>query len=667
MLVESGDSKIQADDYVIVNGYRFVKPYHFDFMCNVRQRWFGQNIVDIMSREFPARDRQYYLAALADGRLRVEGREATAETALSQGMRIRHFIHRHEPPVPAGPIQVVGETADIVAVNKPHGMPVHVAGQYRKNTVHGILAAERADLGELLPVHRLDKPVSGLLLFARHAAAAEALRQQIESRCLEKVYVARVLGAFPSSDAPIAVDVPLAWDPVTNNARAVPEAAARFPSQAASRAAAAGQGQSAEQGVQAAAPAAAAGAGRLAEAGVEGGGHGVEMQAQQREEQQQQEQQQQGAEQQQGDQQRQQQQEDRRLRKAKWKALKREKKAAREAAAAAAAAASEARERDAILGAKPALTEYRLLWVAPDGQTSLVECRPRTGRTHQIRVHLQHLGHPIANDVQYGGTYGGPLPSQTMADELGVSWGKRRQAGDHTDGNNAAAGAATEGGAALGVAAAALVAADAPVAGAGDQGQVHQHQQLRHGGGTCCSGGHGAKAGSTAAGAGAMASNGSVTIDVTGADEGVAPKRPRTDGTCAAQRPRQQHQRGQPDGQALGVVDCPGHRERGSMLVDIQQQSAQADSLEGLLAAASSPCDAYQQNEEFRSRPEYKAPAELHDKLCINCPYFAPRDYPLDLRPLWLHARSYSSEGGQWSFSCDLPGWARADFVPQRS
>ena len=35
-------------------------------------------------------------------------------------------------------------------------------------------------------------------------------------------------------------------------------------------------------------------------------------------------------------------------------------------------------------------------------------CRPQTGRTHQIRSHLQHVGHPIANDCQYGGTYDGP-------------------------------------------------------------------------------------------------------------------------------------------------------------------------------------------------------------------------------------------------------------------
>ena len=36
-------------------------------------------------------------------------------------------------------------------------------------------------------------------------------------------------------------------------------------------------------------------------------------------------------------------------------------------------------------------------------QASLVECRLETGRTHQIRVHLRHLGHPLLGDVLYGG------------------------------------------------------------------------------------------------------------------------------------------------------------------------------------------------------------------------------------------------------------------------
>lgn len=37
------------------------------------------------------------------------------------------------------------------------------------------------------------------------------------------------------------------------------------------------------------------------------------------------------------------------------------------------------------------------------GFTTLVECKLETGRTHQIRVHMAHLGHPLFNDVRYGG------------------------------------------------------------------------------------------------------------------------------------------------------------------------------------------------------------------------------------------------------------------------
>jgi 23S rRNA pseudouridine1911/1915/1917 synthase len=53
-------------------------------------------------------------------------------------------------------------------------------------------------------------------------------------------------------------------------------------------------------------------------------------------------------------------------------------------------------------GGKAALTRYRVLGAAGVA-ASLVECRLATGRTHQIRVHMAALGHPVVGDPLYGG------------------------------------------------------------------------------------------------------------------------------------------------------------------------------------------------------------------------------------------------------------------------
>ncbi len=50
---------------------------------------------------------------------------------------------------------------------------------------------------------------------------------------------------------------------------------------------------------------------------------------------------------------------------------------------------------------KPAVTHYSTLERL--GYVTLVECRLETGRTHQIRAHFKHLGHPLFNDERYGG------------------------------------------------------------------------------------------------------------------------------------------------------------------------------------------------------------------------------------------------------------------------
>ncbi len=52
-------------------------------------------------------------------------------------------------------------------------------------------------------------------------------------------------------------------------------------------------------------------------------------------------------------------------------------------------------------GAQPAQTRYRTL--AADDRAALVELSPRTGRMHQLRVHMASIGRPIAGDARYGG------------------------------------------------------------------------------------------------------------------------------------------------------------------------------------------------------------------------------------------------------------------------
>lgn len=51
---------------------------------------------------------------------------------------------------------------------------------------------------------------------------------------------------------------------------------------------------------------------------------------------------------------------------------------------------------------KPAVTEYRIIEALGD-KLAWVELQPRTGRTHQLRVHMAAIGHPILGDGKYGG------------------------------------------------------------------------------------------------------------------------------------------------------------------------------------------------------------------------------------------------------------------------
>jgi 23S rRNA pseudouridine1911/1915/1917 synthase len=70
------------------------------------------------------------------------------------------------------------------------------------------------------------------------------------------------------------------------------------------------------------------------------------------------------------------------------------------------------RMRVTSLRGRTAKTEYRV--IRSTEQASLVECRLHSGRTHQIRVHLHHLGHAVLGDKVYASRFAKNFPRQML-------------------------------------------------------------------------------------------------------------------------------------------------------------------------------------------------------------------------------------------------------------
>src|SRR5262249_48746507 len=119
-------------------------------------------------------------------------------------------------PEPELGLPVVHEDAELVAVDKPGGMPGHALDPRQRGTAAAFLLGrypEMAAVGDPLApglVHRLDTGTSGLLVAARTRDAHAALRAAFSGGAVEKRYLAVVAGSAPPRGRPT---FPLAHDP----------------------------------------------------------------------------------------------------------------------------------------------------------------------------------------------------------------------------------------------------------------------------------------------------------------------------------------------------------------------------------------------------------------------------------------------------------------------
>ena len=118
-------------------------------------------------------------------RVRVAGR------LLKAGTEVRVAFDPDLPPVPDVAIPVVFEDAWLLAVDKPAGLATQGTWASDRHDLLALLKAQRPDL-RLFLHHRLDQGTSGLLLFAKDAAANPGLATAFASRDMEKLYLARL-------------------------------------------------------------------------------------------------------------------------------------------------------------------------------------------------------------------------------------------------------------------------------------------------------------------------------------------------------------------------------------------------------------------------------------------------------------------------------------------
>jgi len=132
---------------------------------------------------------------LEAGRVRVNG-QVVRRGDVDVGATDRVELGAPPPPAFPAPLRLVHEDDDVLVVDKPPGLLTISTESERERTAYRLVRdwLQARGVGRIFVVHRLDRETSGLVVFARTAAAKAALQAQFKARQPQRVYVARVEG-----------------------------------------------------------------------------------------------------------------------------------------------------------------------------------------------------------------------------------------------------------------------------------------------------------------------------------------------------------------------------------------------------------------------------------------------------------------------------------------
>lgn len=184
----------------------------------------GQRLDQVLARLFPAYSRARLQQWIRQGEVSVDGKTPRPRDSVRGGervlikARIEAQLHFDAEAIP---LNLIFEDDHLLVIDKPAGLVVHpAAGNWSGTLLNALLyhAPGLKNLPRAGIVHRLDKETSGLLVVAKTLAARKSLVEQLQTRMIERDYLALVQGR------PVAggtVNAPIGRHPVDRKRMAV--------------------------------------------------------------------------------------------------------------------------------------------------------------------------------------------------------------------------------------------------------------------------------------------------------------------------------------------------------------------------------------------------------------------------------------------------------------
>ncbi len=152
-----------------------------------------RTVLDYYVQRYTHSSKDEWFDRICNGQIHLNGQVTTPETRIKSGQILTYDRPPwEEPDVPLS-FEVCYEDPDLLVITKPSGLPVLPGGGFLENTLLRLMARSYPK-NPPIPVHRLGRGTSGLMLLARSPLAKAALTKQMTDRQIQKVYLALASG-----------------------------------------------------------------------------------------------------------------------------------------------------------------------------------------------------------------------------------------------------------------------------------------------------------------------------------------------------------------------------------------------------------------------------------------------------------------------------------------